>query len=134
LNELASGFRLQALGPNARDTRDRPEAWSQKPEACPYGFVVPGAGAGAVPRPGVMPRPAGGVAGGVAAGGGVPRPAGAAAGGLAVGAGAAAAGLLVDAASNRLLTSAVMSSDGSMYVAPESPALRSRTSPGSFTS
>src|SRR5438477_12886882 len=97
----------------ALDTSYRPKAWSQKPEACPYGFVVPGAGVGTVPRPGAAPRPAGGVAGGVAAGG-VPRPAGAAAGGLAVGAGAAAAGLLVDAASNRLITSAVMSSDGSM--------------------
>src|SRR4249920_2519343 len=101
-----------------------------------YGFGA--AGAAAPPRPAGAGVAAGGfgavVAGGVAAGGfGA-----AAAGGVGV------AGLVVPvagapcfaaaAASNRLITSGVMSSDGSTKMAPASPMLKSRPTPSCLTS
>src|SRR5262245_41582282 len=70
---------------------------------------------------------------GAAGGVGFAPVAGVAAGFCVEGAGVAVAGFDA-AASNRLMTSAVMSSDGSMKMAPASPALKSSPMPSSFTS
>src|SRR5258706_11973291 len=86
----------------------------------PYGFGA----AGAAPRPeGVAPRPAGAAGAGVGAGGfGVATPGGEAGFGAAPAAGPP---LAAAAAANRLMTSGVMSSDGSTKIAPASPLLES---------
>src|SRR5262245_53602865 len=84
----------------------KPKASSREPTF--YGFAVPGAGVAGFCVPG-------GAAGGV----GFAPVAGGAAGFCVEGAGVAVAGFDA-AASNRLMTSAVMSSDGSMKMAPAS--------------